>query len=332
MLIALHTRMLSLRLTWGEGGGVVVDGRIFDLRKRGIVPMAGKLQGPGVVHDMAVGLQLDYPELRIRRIEPTMCAFPFAPGPKTLGEGCADRLPEAQRLVGVSLREAYGSTLLNTIGGPRGCFHVFTLMRMLGPTIEWAVDCERARRPDDTAPRLPGGPIFARSMIMDGFKGEGLRLVVRGMLCDLHYPPGADALPLEEEMEHSFEATAEVETEIPSLAVIASAARMRRSGPGIETVGAWEGVQRAKNLVGCMMLKGYTAQVQEVFAGTVGLDPLQHLIFMLAPTLMQCMPSLVEELEMRPRRAESPHAAVDSCHMWRAEGPLIAGSPWKEKT
>ena len=79
-LTPLHTRMLSLRLSWAGDSSLVAQGRIFDLRKRGVVPLAGKLQGPGVVHDMAVQLQLDYPSLRIRSIAPTMSAFPFAPG------------------------------------------------------------------------------------------------------------------------------------------------------------------------------------------------------------------------------------------------------------
>lgn len=327
-LTPLHTRMISLRLVWGEAGTVVADGRIFDLRKRGIVPMAGKLRGPGVVHDMAVRLELEYPGLRIRSIEPTMSAFPFAAGPMTLGEGCPDRLPDVQHLVGASLREQYGTVLMNEVGGPRGCFHIFTLLRLLGPTVEWAVDREQMRRPNHSGAML-GSPIFARSIVMDGMKREGLRIALRGVLSDLHYPPGADALPLEEEMEESIETTAEIETEMPSMAILAASGRLRRSGPGIDAVGKWEPVSHVGDLVGRVILKGYTAEVQAVFADTTGLEPVQHLLFMLAPALMQCLPSLVEELEVRPRRAESPHAATDSCYMWRTNGPLLTGAPWK---
>jgi hypothetical protein len=327
-LIPLHTRMISLRLVWGMPGLVVADGRIFDLRKRGIVPMAGKLRGPGVVHDMAVRLELDYPDLRIRAVEASMSAFPFAGGPMTRGEGCPDRLADVQQLVGTSLREQYGAILMDAVGGPRGCFHVFTLLRLLGPTVEWAVEREQSRRPNQGCVAV-GSPIFVRSVVVDGSKGEGLQIGLRGVLSDIHYPPGADALPLEEELEESFEATADLETEIPSMAITAASARVRRSGPGVDAVGKWEPVGRAGAMVGHLILKGYTAEVQEIFAGSNGLEPLQHLLFMLAPALMQCMPSLVEELEVRPRRVESPHAAIDSCHMWRADGPLVRQAPWK---
>jgi hypothetical protein len=329
-LTPLHTRMVSVRLRWGDAESLVADGRIFDLRKRGIVPLAGKLQGPGVVHDMAVRIQLDYPGLRIRGIEPSMSAFPFAPGPATRGEGCPDRLPDVQRLVGASLRDGYGSTLMDMVGGPRGCFHVFTLLRLIGPTIEAVAGREQARRVAGGAVPTAGSLLFARSVIVDGMKGESIAIVLRGTLFDLHYPPGADALPLEEEMEAGFEATADVEISVPSMAIAAASGRVRRSGPGIEALGSWEPVATVAQLIGRPMMKGYTAHVQQLFGNDANLAPLQHLLFMMAPALMQCFPSLAEELEMRPRRAEGPHAAgphaaVDSCHMWRADGPLVRG-------
>src|SRR5262245_45884823 len=169
--VPLHTRMISLQLAWSANDCLTAQGRIFDLRKRGVVLLAGKLQGPGVIHDMAVRLQLDYPGLRIRTIEPSMSAFPFAPGPATRGQGCPDRLPDVQGLVGASLRDAYGPTLMDTVGGPRGCFHIFTLLRLLGPAIEAVVEREQART---GARAIPGSPMFARSIVVDGMKGEGI--------------------------------------------------------------------------------------------------------------------------------------------------------------
>jgi hypothetical protein len=327
LLTPLHTRMLTLRLSWGGGGLLVAEGRILDLRKRGVVPLLGKLQGPGVVHDMAVRLLLDVEDLRIREIHPVMSAFPFAPSSATRGEGCPDRLPDVQRLLGCSLREGFGAQLGEQIGGPRGCFHIFTMLRLIGPAIEQV--CERQqRRRIAAAPAAMGSPLFARSLIIDGLKGEGLSLMLRGMLFDVHYRPGAEELPIEEELEASFEATADVEVSIPTMAIAACNARLRQSGPQIDTPGDWQTEATAAQLVGNAMLKGFSARVQAVYAPTSGLEPLQHLLFMMAPAMIQCLPSLVEEIEQRPRRAEGPHAAVDSCHMWRADGPLVKGPIW----
>ena len=68
--------------------------------------------------------------------------------------------------------------------------------------------------------------------------------------------------------------------------------------------------------------------MQALFGEGTAMQPLMHLLFMLAPAMLQCMPSLIEELNVRPRRAEGPHAAADSCHMWRTDGPLLASPPW----
>jgi hypothetical protein len=323
LLTPLHTRMISLRLVWGAPGAIIVEGRLFDLRKRGIMPLSGKLRGPGVVHDMAVRAELEYPSLLIRSIQPTMSAFPFAASRVTGGEGCPDHLPDVQRLVGASLREDWGAVLMKEVGGPLGCFHHFTLLRLLGPTVEGAVDWEQSQRPNHSG-AVPGSPIFARSIVMDGMKGSGLQICLRGVLSDLYYRPGANALPLEEEMAESFETTAEIATDMPSMAITAASGRLRRSGAGIDTLEAWEPVPQVGDLVGRLVLKGYTAEVQTIFADATGLQAVQHLLFMLAPMLLQCMPSMAEELELRPRRAEGPHPSVDTCHMFRANGPLLA--------
>jgi len=318
-LTPLHTRMISLRLVWGAPGSIIVEGRIFDLRKRGIMPLAGRLRGPGVVHDMAVRLELVYPSLQIRSIQPAMAAFPYAASSVTRGEGCADRLPDVQRLVGASLRENWGTVLLQQIGGPRGCFHIFTLLRLLGPVLESAVGREQQRRPDHSG-TVAGSPLLARSIVMDGMKGDGLKIVLRGVLSDLYYRPNANALPLEEEMEESFETTAHLEAELPHLVIAAADGRMRRSGSDIDSFEPWTDVPRVSEMVGRAVVRGYTAQVQQIFG--VDLEPVQHLLFMLAPTFQQCMPSMAEELDLHPRRVEGPHPSADSCHMFRTDGPL----------
>ena len=327
LLTPLHTRMLTLRIVWGEGARLVAEGRILDLRKRGVVPMLGKLQGPGVVHDMSVRIVLEPQTLLIRSVEPVMSAFPFTPAAATRGEGCPDRLPDVQRLVGASLRDGFGPRLGSEIGGPRGCFHIFTMLRMIGPSIEMVADRhQRLRRL--AASQTNSGPLFSRSLIIDGLKGEGLSLALRGALFDLHYRPGAEVLPIEEELEESFEATADLKVEIPAMTIGECTARVRQSGAQIDKPGEWQVESTAQQLLGKSLLKGYTAQVQAEYAQTSGFEPLQHLLFMMAPAMIQCFPSLAEEMEQRPRRAEGPHAAVDSCHMWRAGGPLVNAAIW----
>ncbi len=322
----LHTRMITLRLSWGEGGQMVAEGRLVDVRKRGIVPLAGRIQGPGIVHDMAVRVWLDPVELRIARIEPAMLAYPFAAAPQTRGEACPDQLAAVQGLLGLALTKGYGETVMERIGGPRGCFHVLTLLRLLGPTIVWAATRERLlAQSGEERPPAPGSPIFSRSVIVDGMRrADMLELDLHGTLCDVHYPPGADTLPLDEELEAGFEATLDLTVGLPAMAVLTASGRIRRSGPGVAAAGAWQPIDSLGQLGGLALQRGFSARVQELLGDAEGIEPLTHLVLMLAPVVMQCMPSLLDELELRPRHADTPHAATDSCHMWRAGGPLMS--------
>lgn len=323
-LSPLHTRLLNVRLSWGENGERIVEGRIVDVRKRGLVPLLGKLQAPGVVHDMTVRVRLQGDDLSVAAIEPVMAAYPFAPRPRTAGEACPHILPRVQELVGVAMGAGWDAALVERIGGSRGCFHIATLLRQLGPAVAGAAARDRHRRAVIEAGRpAPSTPIFSRSIIIDGVRGEGMRLLLRGVLFDLDYAPGADVLPIEEEMAESFEATTDVEIEVPGMEIHAAAGRMRHSGHEIERPSGWKPVPRLERLIGVPMYRGYTARVQEVYSDSSGLESLQHLLFMLAPTMIQCMPSLMDEIEWQPRRAESSRGAVDSCHMWRADGPLL---------
>lgn len=326
LLTPLHTRTISLRLAWAEPGYAVAEGRVLDLRKRGLVPLAAKLQGPGVVHDIAVSVRLEVATRNIVAITPTMSAYPFDPGPATFGEGCPNILPRVQSLLGCDLGDEFAGRVFANIGGPRGCFHIYTVMRLLGPSIRQALDSEARRRSAAGMASVipaPGSPIFSRSVIVDGARGEGLRLALRGMLFDLYYVPGAEVLPLEEEMAASMEAIADVEVEVPGMAILSASGRRRQSGHAIENPGAWTDVPDAGQLVGLTMYRGYSSAVEKRVAADDDGGAFQHLLFMLAPTLIQCMPSLMDEVEWRPRRAEGARGAVDSCHMWRDNGPLL---------
>lgn len=324
-LAPLHTRMLTVRLSAGEAGERNVDARIVDVRKRGLVPLLGKLQGPGVVHDMSLRIRLRREDAAIVAIDPTMSAYPFAPRARTGGEACPDILHRVKRMVGVAVDADFDASLVERIGGPNGCFHIATLLRMLGPAVAAAIAREQRRRSEGatTITAAPGSPIYSRSIIVDGVRGAGLRLGLRGMLFDLDYVCNAETLPIEEEMAESCEQMVDVDIEVPSMEIRGAEGRGRRSGHAIDAPSGWQPAPRIERLVGGTMYRGYTARVQEIYAGSQGTEELQHLLFMLAPTMIQCMPSLMDEVEWQPRRAESSRGAVDSCHMWRADGPLM---------
>ena len=111
----LHTRLISLRLSWADDETFLAEGRLMDVRKRAIVPLAGSIQGPGIIHDMAVRVWLGAADLKIRRVEPVMSAYPFAPSAQTRGESCPDRVADVQRLLGLRLPDGYGDAVMELL-------------------------------------------------------------------------------------------------------------------------------------------------------------------------------------------------------------------------
>lgn len=311
----LHTRMMTLRLAWAAEGDVVAEARLIDMRKRGIVSLGARLQGPGVVHDMGVSVRINPQNLRIVAVESAMRAYPFAPSEATGLESCPDRLPETQALVGLVLEGAYQDVVMDEIGGTRGCFHIYTLMRLLCPSIVWAL--EHAQTQGESG--VPGRAIFSRSILVDGLKGDGLELALHSVLTDVQY----DDAP-EETLAAGFSAAVSMSTTVPSLEITAASGRTRRSGPGTDLRGPWEPILALSRLVGVTLRKGYSAAILERVADTEESARLRQLLFMVAPVVMQCMPSLADELDLQThRKEERRRTVINSCHMWREEGPLV---------
>ena len=72
------------------------------------------------------------------------------------------------------------------------------------------------------------------------------------------------------------------------------------------------------------MSKRFASRVQQVLDDECGLRPESHMVFMMAPVVMQSMPGMLEEMEIRPGSGgrNSTGTALNSCHMWRPDGPL----------
>ena len=301
--IPLHTRLVTLTLGARGDAEYAVAGRVLDLRKRGRVPLAGVLNGPGVVHDMELRLTVGRDDLRVRSAVLGMHAVPFPAGPGTGGESCRDNEAGADRLVGVAL-DGGAAPLYRAIGGPRGCFHVFTLLRVLAPSVVWAIRRGLAR---------DVGRSFVRTIVVDGF-GVEPHLRMRGTLADLHYAPGTT-----ERLADAFDGEVEVEVTLPELTVGGVEARHRRGDD------AWshDGLAALPALLGASMARGYSMKIDELIPPA--LAPMRELLLMVQPTVFQCMPSLDEEIGAQRRgRREGPASAADSCSMWRQDGPLLA--------
>jgi hypothetical protein len=323
--VPLHTRVITLRLRWSRPGEVVAEGRLMDLRKRSIVPLGASLRGPGLVHDMATRVHVDVERLSITAVEPAMTAFPYVASQYTGGEACSGRMADVQSLVGTRLTEAYAEEVGALLGGPRGCFHIFTLLRLSGPAVVAALRHDRVRGRLAAEPQPGAGEVlWSRSVSVDAFKGEGLALRLHGTLTDVFQSGGPpEAGGGSERLDEGLEVMADLETAFPQMKLARVEGRRRLLSPGVRNAAPWQAVAEYGALREVGVRKGFTARVQEILGDADGLRPESHLIFMMAPVVMQSVPGLLEELDIRPGGGRSATGtALDSCHMWRAEGPL----------
>jgi hypothetical protein len=302
----LHTRMMSVRLLPESPDTFVAEGQVLDVRKRGIVTVAGRVNGPGLVHDMRVRLVIERETLAIRDASLAMPAVPFPSTPLTAGESCRDNEPAFRDVIGLRLASTFTPGLHRLIGGRRGCFHVFTLMRLLGPSIEGA-----ARRHFERS----AGRAFSRTIVVDGFR-TSTGLALSGVLVDLDY---ADPSP--ERATATFEARAEAEVRVPAMTVESLLADYRRDA---RDAAAWtsEGLAAVERLSGSSLLRGFSLDLVRYLPDAE--PPVRELLLMLQPVAFQCMPAFAGDRAVRPERHGEPIAATDSCRMWRKDGPLLA--------
>src|SRR5207247_956516 len=86
----LHTRALSVVLTARADRKLDVHGTVLDLRKRGFVPVAGDLQGAGIIHDMRLAGMIDPGSATLETLAAEQRSVAFEPSAVTAGESCRD--------------------------------------------------------------------------------------------------------------------------------------------------------------------------------------------------------------------------------------------------
>jgi len=212
--------------------------------------------------------------------------------------------------------------LLADIGGPRGCLHLFSILRLLGPTVEQAL-AARAESGDRGLPPA-GSLLFARTIVVDGLLGPEMSIALRGTLLDALYPvePGSRA---ERAVDETVEVRVETDTELSSMVVRRAEGRLRRERPHEQIRDGWQPVPAAASLVGRKISRGYARAVEDACAASSAPEPVRDLLIVLAPAAMQTMPSIWAEMGQPLDRGRAATGNTVFCHMWRSGGPLLAG-------
>lgn len=324
--VPIHTRSLSVTLSQTEGRDAAFAAYVLDLRKRGFVPVAGDLQGTGIIHHMQLAGAIDPSARRITRISAHMPTVAFEASVASEGESCRDLAGRVDDLAGTAIDGSWARALGGQIGGPAGCSHVLTLAQLLGPTAAWALDQDaRLLR----APvRVAGERIFRRDVTIDGYEHGG-DLYLTLQLNDLHLaptPPGgtaADRFAAQLELRASTRLTM-VDMSVAEIAL----AERRRTGADFETAVWRERPDRASPLLGASLRSGISGRLLQQFQEAGDDRPLLDALLMLAPATVQCIASFIDTWTqvpwMRPGAASNGETGghPDSCWMWRRDGAL----------
>ncbi|MBI2962816.1 MAG: DUF2889 domain-containing protein [Deltaproteobacteria bacterium] len=330
----LHTRTLSVETRAAGDDCLAVRAELRDVRHVDLPVYLGVAHPAGVVHHMTLDLEVDR-ELTIRAVDARMGSIPFEPSAKTRGEGCRNVLPSYQRLVGTPLDADYPLRVLETVGGRLGCFHILALAQCLPLAVRAAsarlcaaaVRLPRGARAgveDSCAPWRADSPRWAeaREGAGGGFGDFRRRLCVRAF-ADARRALGMTAELADETAGGVHRgASLTLGLALPEFTILCAEGRLlgepfSECGVTLAGVAALEGLS---------IVKGFTAAALARVGGSAGCAHLSALVIALAPVVPQAAGALAGLLRLAPeqmRRERAGNPQLDSCHMWRADGPLV---------
>jgi hypothetical protein len=326
-----HTRTLSVGLYQDDAAHLLARGLVIDLRKRGLVPMAGDLQTNGVIHEMRVDARVQKKGPRVAWIRAEQPHVAFEPSAGTGGECCRDPVARIEALAGATLDAGFARRLGAAIGGPLGCSHVLTAAQLLGSTVCSALESDRARF-GEAPPRAPGQRMFQRSLSIDGLEDGDRGLCLALQLADIHFAPVARVDdPLERlAQQREIRIHADVDLGAMSLREVSGAERVSTAHDAHDA--PWQ-PRDLGFLKGHPALGGMARTLFAQLADDPAQRPLLDALLNLAPAVIQCVPALTRHWK---RWRESGQQAgggsgpslmagggmVDSCYMWRRDGFL----------
>lgn len=330
----LHRRTLSVETHPLGDDCLAVHAELRDVCHVDMPAYLGVVAPAGVVHHMALDLELDG-GLTIRSIDAWMASIPFEPSEKTRGEGCRNILPNYQRLVGTTLDAGYALRVLEAVGGRFGCFHILSLAQCLplavraasGRLCAAAMRLPRGAKPavqDSCVPWRAGSPHWAEASESEG---SGFRDFRRQIHVTAYADEGRQLGMTAELADESGEgglrgASLTLRLEIPKFTILQAEGRLL-GAPFSDCAATLGGV---RSLEGLSIAKGFTAAALERIGGASGCAHLAALVIALTPVVPQASGALAGLLRLSPEqklRERAGNPRVDSCHMWRADGPLV---------
>jgi hypothetical protein len=331
----LHERTVVIDARPVVADRLEVRAELRDVRKVGMPEILGRKRPPGVVHHMILEAALDR-DLVVRAIDTRMETIPFEPSERTWGEGCRHILPNYQHLLGTRIDAGYAAHVNETVGGPLGCFHLLSMAQCLPLAVRAASGrlCGGARLMpaggrsavlDSCASWVADSPHWAEARETEGSGFRKLRRSLRiGATTDERMRLGMTA-ELTDQVDDAplLRATLSLWLDAPKFKILEA----RASLTGTPFALCLATASRARRLEGLAIAKGFTGAALDRIAGPAGCAHLAALVIAVTPVIPQASGALATFQRQSPDellRSRTGGPQVDSCHMWRAEGPLVS--------
>lgn len=321
-----HTRCLAVALTQGAGASIDYRADILDLRKAGLMGLAGRIATAGIIHKMEVRGAFSSETGALERVEWDQSHVMHEANRVTNGECCRDPMQRLEALVGTGIGEGFVADLKLHFGGPLGCTHVNTLLHELSATVRQLREGPGKGESLRLA-RAPGERIASRSVFFDAnFSDDGATISIGVRLTDACYAQQDDQGNERLASHDEVRLVADVELTGWKLREVLGRERSRR-GPEFGPE-AWRDRSDAlRGLAGRSLGGGFTRSCLEEFGDRPADAQLLSALLCLAPGMTQVGVALSDSLapssSSGTRPVGSPLAGPGPCYMLRAGGPLM---------
>lgn len=318
-----HTRCAAIALRLAEGDRIAFRADILDLRKAGLMELAGAFASAGIIHKMEVVGHFAWPGAEITDVAWSQSHVAHEPNPAARGECCRDPMERLGDLVGISLGPSFPLAFKQGFGGPLGCSHITTLMQELSAVVTRL----QRRRPDPFGHRSAGERLLTRSVFLDGVTTPGSfesEISVRVAELELD---GVDERG--DERFHSYgEARLVARTDLVKRTIASLEAGQRERDAAAPEASAW--LSRSDDVagfVGGSLSGGMARRCLEQFGGEPNDELLLSALLHLSPGITQVAAALADSIARSqgpPGENRPLPAGGGPCYMLRTDGPLMA--------
>ena len=121
---SIHKRLLDLKTYSVDEDHIIVEGHLKDNRVQTTYDFYGKIQKPGIIHNMIIRILVGGMPLSILDAEAEMATVP--------NELCSSTLDSIKEIIGLKIKGGFGENVHRRIGGVKGCVHLTHLIVTMG--------------------------------------------------------------------------------------------------------------------------------------------------------------------------------------------------------